>query len=71
MKELSNTIRYHADFNQRVVIYPDNYQWQPSPMPGVERMMLDRIGNEVARATSLPIRSSIMRSTPGIGDGCH
>ncbi|MBT6592847.1 MAG: cupin [Porticoccaceae bacterium] len=53
MKELSNTIRYHADFNQRVVIYPDNYQWQPSPMPGVERMMLDRIGNEVARATSI------------------
>jgi len=27
--------------------------WQSSPLPGVERKMLDRIGDEVARATSL------------------
>lgn len=32
---------------------PTDYQWIASPMPGVERMMLDRIGDEVARATSL------------------
>ena len=32
---------------------PKDYEWVPSPMPGVERMMLDRIGEEVARATSL------------------
>lgn len=43
----------HADHNQRVVIKKDDYLWQPSPMPGVERMMLERIGNEVARATSM------------------
>ena len=43
----------NADFDQRVVVRPENYQWVPSPMPGVERMMLDRIGDEVARATSL------------------
>jgi len=36
-----------------VVIRPEDYQWVDSPMPGVERMMLDRIGDEVARATSL------------------
>ncbi|QLE98804.1 cupin domain-containing protein [Neptunomonas phycophila] len=43
----------NADFEQRVVIRPEDYQWVPSPMPGVERMMLDRIGDEVARATSI------------------
>ena len=46
-------IRYNADFNERVVIRPEDYKWVDSPMPGVERMMLDRIGGEVARATSI------------------
>lgn len=45
--------RINADFEQRVVIRPKDYSWVPSPMPGVERMMLDRIGGEVARATSI------------------
>lgn len=43
----------NADFDQRVVIRPADYQWVDSPMPGVERMMLDRVGDEVARATSI------------------
>ncbi|MDO6455076.1 cupin domain-containing protein [Neptunomonas phycophila] len=43
----------NADFDQRVVIQPEDFQWVPSPMPGVERMMLDRIGDEIARATSI------------------
>ena len=46
-------MRLNADFSKRVVIRPDDYEWVASPMPGVERMMLDRIGDEVARATSL------------------
>jgi anti-sigma factor ChrR (cupin superfamily) len=46
-------MRLNADFAKRVVIRPTDYQWVESPMPGVERMMLDRIGDEVARATSL------------------
>lgn len=46
-------IHLNADFEQRVVIQPDDYVWVASPMPGVERMMLDRIGDEVARATSI------------------
>lgn len=46
-------IHLNADFEQRVVIQPDDYVWVDSPMPGVERMMLDRIGDEVARATSI------------------
>ena len=43
----------HADFSKRVTIKPEQYQWIDSPVAGVERMMLDRIGDEVARATSL------------------
>ena len=43
----------NADFEQRVQIQPTNYKWVDSPMPGVERMMLDRLGGEVARATSI------------------
>lgn len=43
----------NADFSQRVVIRPADYHWVKSPAPGVERMMLDRIGDEVARATSI------------------
>jgi len=46
-------MRINAEFNQRVVISPDEYQWVSSPIAGVERMMFDRIGDEVARATSL------------------
>ncbi len=46
-------MRLNADFSERVVIRPADYQWVDSPMPGVERMMLDRVGDEVARATSL------------------
>ena len=46
-------MRINDDFSKRVVIRPDDYEWVDSPMSGVERMMFDRIGNEVARATSL------------------
>ncbi len=46
-------MRLNDDFSRRVVIRPGDYQWVDSPIPGVERMMLDRIGDEVARATSL------------------
>ncbi|MGZ5871263.1 MAG: cupin domain-containing protein [Bradyrhizobium sp.] len=47
-KELIN-----ADFSKRVVIKTDELPWIPSPQIGVERRMLDRIGGEVARATSV------------------
>lgn len=43
----------NADFSQRVVIHADQLEWSPSPMPGVDRRMLDRIGAEVARATTI------------------
>lgn len=46
-------MRLNADFSKPAVIRPEDYRWVDSPMPGVQRMMLDRIGDEVARATSL------------------
>jgi hypothetical protein len=43
----------NADFSQRVAIHAAKLPWIASPMAGVERRMLDRIGDEVARATSI------------------
>ena len=43
----------NTDFSKRVVIHSDQLEWLASPMPGVDRRMLDRIGGEVARATSI------------------
>lgn len=42
-----------SDFSLREVVRPADHHWVPSPAPGVQRVMLDRIGDEVARATSL------------------
>ena len=47
------TMLINSNFQQRTVILPEQYHWVNSPMPGVERMMLDRVGDEVARATSI------------------
>lgn len=46
-------MRINADFSQRVLSAPAVDQWVHSPESGVDRRMLDRIGNEVARATSI------------------
>jgi anti-sigma factor ChrR (cupin superfamily) len=46
-------VELNAEFNKRVVIHSDKVEWLASPMPGVDRRMLDRIGDEVARATSI------------------
>lgn len=43
----------NADFKRAAVVTPDQYQWVPSPQSGVERVMLDRVGAEKARATSI------------------
>ena len=43
----------HADLAQRVALDTTALPWTPSPMAGVERRMLDRLGAEVARATSI------------------
>ena len=52
--------RINADFDRRVVVAaPSADTWTPSPEQGVLRHRLDRIGGEVARATS------IVRYAPG------
>ena len=43
----------NADFDAEVLIRSDTLPWTPSPMAGVDRRMLDRIGDEVARATTI------------------
>jgi len=46
-------MKINAEFDQRVVVHSANMNWIDSPMPGVSRRPLDRIGEEVARATSI------------------
>ena len=58
-------MRLNADFSDRVVVRPEDYNWVSSPSGGVERMMLDRIGEEVARATT------IVRFAPGSHFDAH
>lgn len=55
----------NADFTKRVVVHSEQLDWTPSPMAGVDRRMLDRIGGEVARATS------IVRYAPGSVFSAH
>ncbi|MEM8943439.1 MAG: cupin domain-containing protein [Pseudomonadota bacterium] len=52
-------MKVNADFDKRVVVHSEQLDWADSPMPGVQRRMLDRIGGEVARATT------IVRYEPG------
>src|SRR5215475_3776866 len=46
-------MRINADFTKRASVHAGKLAWVRSPMPGVERRMLDRVGEEVARATSI------------------
>jgi len=58
-------MKLHADLNQRAVVYSENLPWVDSPMAGVQRRMLERDGDEVARATS------IVRYAPGSYFSAH
>jgi len=55
----------NSDFAKRAVMHGRDMDWVPSPTAGVERKMLDRIGDEVARATS------IVRYAPGSAFPAH
>jgi hypothetical protein len=54
-----------TDFSIPACVTPAEFVWIPSPEPGVERVMLDRLGDEVAVATSL------VRYGPGSRFGAH
>ncbi|MEM7075318.1 MAG: cupin domain-containing protein [Pseudomonadota bacterium] len=55
----------NSDFSVRVVVHSADEPWIASPMAGVDRRILDRIGGEVARATS------IVRYAPGSSFSSH
>jgi anti-sigma factor ChrR (cupin superfamily) len=42
-----------SDFGERIVLHTDALVWQASPEAGVMRKYLDRVGDEVARASSI------------------
>jgi len=46
-------MKINAEFDQRVVVHSETMGWVESPMPGVSRRPLDRVGDEVARATTI------------------
>jgi len=52
-------MRIRADFSKQAIVNRSEADWISSPESGVDRIMLDRIGDEVARATS------IVRYAPG------
>ena len=58
-------MRINADFTEKAVVIPKDSDWVCSPESGVDRLMLDRIGDEVARATS------IVRYAAGSSFGRH
>ncbi len=58
-------MRINADFTKRAAVHFDQTDWVASPAVGVERKMLDRIGDEIARATT------IVRFAPGSAFDAH
>ena len=59
----------NADFSKRVVIHTPEVEWQDSPMKGVRRRMLDRVGGEVARATSIVSYAPDSKFSPHVHTG--
>ena len=43
----------NADFALKAVMNTQDMNWEPSPVPGVERKYLDRVGGEVAIASTV------------------
>ena len=62
-------MRINADFSARAAVHFDATDWIASPMPGVARKMLDRIGAEVARATSIVRYAPGSSFSPHVHDG--
>lgn len=48
-----NMLQLNADFSQRCTVDSNSLPWQASPSPRVHRRLLERMGGEVARATSV------------------
>jgi hypothetical protein len=59
----------NADFALRASAHVAAMPWTPSPERGVERKMLDRIGDEIARATSVVRYAASSRFPPHVHGG--
>lgn len=46
-------MQLNADFSKRAAVHAARLSWSVSPIAGVERRVLDRIGEEVARASTI------------------
>ena len=46
-------MNFNSDFTKKAVLHTNDLEWVASPAAGVSRKYLDRIGDEVARATSI------------------
>ena len=55
----------NADLNEKALVHAAQQAWQASPMPGVARRILHRVGDEVAQATTL------VRYAPGSHFSAH
>jgi anti-sigma factor ChrR (cupin superfamily) len=53
LTEQDRLLQIRSDFAARAVVRPGDEPFVASPMAGVERLMLDRDGGEVARATTI------------------
>ena len=56
----------NADFSKRVIVHGE---WMESPMPGIDRRMLDRIGGETARTTTIVRYAPQSSFSPHVHDG--
>lgn len=45
-------MQIHTDFTRRCVVDTDALDWQASPAPGVTRRLIERDGDEAARAVT-------------------
>lgn len=62
-------MQLNANFSERVAVHAAGLAWKASPMPGVDRRMLDRLGEEVARATSIVRYAPKSRFSPHVHTG--
>jgi len=62
-------VELNARFDERADHRYRSDAWVPSPMAGVERQMLDRVGDEVARATSLVRYAANSEFSPHVHTG--
>jgi anti-sigma factor ChrR (cupin superfamily) len=62
-------MQLNADYSKRASRRDRENDWVASPLPGVERRMIERNGEEVARATSIVRYAPQSRFSPHVHTG--